>query len=657
VIIKNNHRFFLAFVLVLMAYEYATPQTPFLERTMTISFQQERLDVVLRRISAQGGFTFSYSPSILEAGKIITADFTNKTVREILDQLFSGTLQYKARGKYIILTKAQLSRSKESQILTGYIVDEATGERLKDVTVYDPVTLSSTLTDSYGYFEIRVDKPRTDLKLAINKKNYSDTVVVTAPKNGRLLNIRMKESTEKISTFADSVGKKIKRFWTTKVMAHKSNVTDTIYRKSQFSVLPFIGTNHLLSGSVINDYSLNMIGGYSLGVKKLEFGGVFNIVEGHVGGAQLAGVFNAAGGSVEGVQMAGVFNASGGTVKGAQLAGVFNVSGGDVEGVQLAGVFNFTLKGRKHFAAAGVLNFSGYDTRAVQLAGMMNVTIGEQESPHLAGLFNFTTGNAKSQVAGIYNFSARSMQGWQNAGVFNFAAKDAHGLQTGGILNFSGGRVRGAQVAGILNFAGREVRGAQVAGILNYATKIRGVQIGLVNIADSVKGVPIGLMSVVLSGYHKLEISADEIFYTNASIRTGVRQFYNILQAGAKPATLKDTATHWYFGYGIGTAPRLSRNLFLNFDLTSSQIVQGGENIEKINLLNKFYVGVDYQVSKNFSITAGATLNAYITDTSYDGYRNIFNDYKPSFMVDHTYRHDNVNLKMWVGGKIGLRFF
>ena len=88
---KSFHRFFLAFVLVLVAYEYATPQTPFLERTITISFQQERLDVVLRKISVQGGFTFSYSPSILEAGKIITVDFTNKTVREILDQLSMPT--------------------------------------------------------------------------------------------------------------------------------------------------------------------------------------------------------------------------------------------------------------------------------------------------------------------------------------------------------------------------------------------------------------------------------------------------------------------------------------------------------------------------------------------------------------------------------------
>jgi hypothetical protein len=653
---KFSVRFAGVIILLLAVYRYATPQTPFLERTLTISFHQERMDAVLKKIAQQAGFTFSYNPAILEADKVISYNFVNKTVREILDQLFNGTLQYKARGSYIILVKAQLSRVKEPQVFSGYVVDEATGERLRDVTVYDPVTLSSTLTDSYGYFEIKIDKPASEIKLAINKRNYSDTLVVSPPKSGKLLNIQMKASKERFVTFADSVGKKIKRFWTTKVMAHKSNVTDTLYRKTQLSVLPFIGTNHALSGSVINDYSFNIFGGYSLGVKKLEIGGVFNIVEGNAGGAQLAGVFNTVGGNVRGAQLAGVFNLNGGATDGAQLAGVFNVSVGAVKGAQLAGVFNFNWQGSQHFSGAGVFNFSRQYSRAVQLAGVGNITLGEQGSPHLAGLFNFTTGNARTQIAGTYNFTAGSLQGWQAAGTFNFAAKEVKGAQTAGILNFTGGNVRGAQVAGVLNFAGKEVRGAQIAGILNYATKVRGTQIGLINIADSVKGIPVGLMSIVLSGYHKLEFSADEIFYTNVALRTGVRKFHNILMAGAKPATFKDSVTHWYFGYGLGTAPRLTRNLFFNFDLTSSQIVQG-KQIEKINLLNKFYVGIDYQLSRNFSLIAGVTLNAYITDTAYDGYRDIFNDVRPHMMVDHNYTQDDLNLKMWIGGKVGLRFF
>jgi hypothetical protein len=173
--------------------------------------------------------------------------------------------------------------------------------------------------------------------------------------------------------------------------------------------------------------------------------------------------------------------------------------------------------------------------------------------------------------------------------------------------------------------------------------------------ADSVKGIPIGLMSLVWKGYHKIEVSADEIFYNNLSFRTGVHAFYNIFTAGAKPSTYKDNETVWTFGYGVGTAPRLSRRMFMNFDLTSNQIVRGN-NIEEINLLNKVYVGFDYQAFKKMSLTFGATVNGLITKNSFDGYPPLFTDYQPDIFYDHNFGSDH-NLKMWIGAKVGLRFF
>jgi hypothetical protein len=599
---------------------------PFLERTITVTCNQERLEVALKKISQQGGFTFSYNSAIVDANKIVSYTFTNKTIREILDQLFNGTIQYKVRGKYVILTKAEISSVKTPQIYSGYVLDEATGERLKNVSVYDPVTLSSTITDSYGYFEIEIEKPSADLRLAINKQSYTDTLIVVPSKTGRLLNIPLHIDKHKFTSLADSVGQRFKRFWKkTQVSTSRvnlANIDDTLYRTVQFSLIPFVGTNHALSGNVINDYSLNLLGGYSLGVKKIELGGMFNIVSGNVNSAQLAGVFNAVGGDVTGVQMAGIFNANRGSVQGAQFAGVFNLN----------------WNGVKYFAAAGMINLTRHGSQAVQAAGIGNVTIGKQESPHLAGLFNFSTDDVKSQIAGCYNFTAHNVKGWQVAGVVNFAAK----------------KVEGAQTAGILNFAGKEVRGIQLAGVLNYATKVHGTQIGLVNVADSIKGVPVGFLSFVMKGYHKIEISADEMFYTNVAFRTGVHQFYNIFTAGAKPSTFKNDATFWTFGYGVGTAPRLSKKLSLNFDITSNQITQG-HAIEAVNMINKVYVGIDYTIVKKVSITAGATLNGYVTDNTYNQYQDVFADYHPNIFYNQNFGND-LNMKMWIGGKVGLRF-
>ena len=469
------------------------------------------------------------------------------------------------------------------------------------------------MTDSYGYFELKVDQPSAEeIKLAVRKLNYTDTLIAVNLDRRQLINIQMREHADKVNALADSVRQKIQRFWRTKVRspqeANMENIQDTLYREFQFSVFPFVGTNHKLSGNVINDYSLNLYGGYSLGLRKLEFGGLFNLVRSDVTGAQFAGIFNAVGGKVKFIQLAGIFNMNRDSVNGYQFAGMVNLNG------------NSTSK----FSGAGLLNVTLRDSRATQIAGLGNVTIGRQEGPHVAGLFNFSN-------------------------------KDSRIAQVAGLTNVTIGDFKGAQVSGLLNFTLRALEGAQVSGLLNYATRIRGAQVGIINATDSIHGVPIGLLSFVLKGYHKIEVSADEIFYTNVAFRTGVRQFYNILTAGAKPNTFDDDETYWTFGYGIGTAPKLSRTLSLNVDLTANQVVYGRQSIEAINMINKLYLGLDFQFVKNFGVTFGVTLNGYITDTTYDKYQPLFTDYKPRIISDKTYSND-INMKMWWGGKIGLRF-
>src|SRR5688500_2713630 len=196
--------------------------------------------------------------------------------------------------------------------------------------------------------------------------------------------------------------------------------------------------------------------------------------------------------------------------------------------------------------------------------------------------------------------------------------------------------------------------GAQIAGILNIAKEVQGVQIGVVNISDSAGGDAVGLLWLVRRGCQKSELSADEGFYCNLAFRTCGRRFYNILTVGAKPSTFRDEKSFWTFGYGIGTAPKLSSKVFLNVDLTTNQVMQGN-TVDAINLVHKLYLGFDLQFMKKASLTFGATLNAHTTETDHEGYWDIFTDYKPHIFYDRTY-NNQLNMKMWLGGKIGLRF-
>lgn len=603
---------------------------PPLERNVTIELRNEPVDAALTKISRAGGFNFSYSPSILNSNQTVTENFVNKSVREMLNSLFGESLVAKGRGNYVILTRAAApSRKAVAQaqaVISGYVINPTDGTKLADVSIYNKRTLTGVITDQFGYFKITFDNPEEQETLNFSKRGFLDTSIYLIPGKTEFINMMMTPESEPVTVadanpvidvvVEDTVTvatnePRAERFpreeprnkfnvrdflqknvFSKNIFSRKkggvnmNNIKDPLYRDFQVSFVPFVGTNHKLSGNVVNGYSFNILGGYSMGTDKLEFGGLFNIDRRDVRFGQFAGLVNTVGGTTQGFQFAGLANTTRRRVDAFQFAGLFNANLDSVNG---------------------------------------------------------------GQFAGLFNVNGRASQGTQFAGLFNIQPS-----------NYTG-----AQVAGLLNFATHQMKGAQVAGLINFAHNIEGSQIGLLNFADSIRGVPIGLMSFVSRGYHKLEFSADEIFYVNASFRTGVQHFYNIITAGLKPESLDGSTSPgalnpneqniWSFGYGVGTAPRLAKWLDLNVDLTANHVNKGSFT-NSVSLLNKLYLGLDFKIVKGLSITAGATLNSYLSDPTYTENPVLFTDFNPSIISEHNFTNGN-NLKFWWGGKVGIRFF
>jgi hypothetical protein len=281
----------------------------------------------------------------------------------------------------------------------------------------------------------------------------------------------------------------------------EKNRRDTVYRSVQISLIPFVGSNHELSGMVVNGCSLNVLGGYSAGTRRIELGGLFNINQGDVRFAQAAGLFNENGGKTQGVQMAGLYNFNDSTTEGIQMAGLFNTNRGKSRGVQLAGLFNTNMQ----------------TTSGTQMAGLFNVN---QDSAEVA------------QMAGLININRK--------------------------------KIKGVQMAGLINIT-QDIDGVQASGLINSAKIVNGAQIGLINLADSVKGIPFGLLSFVRNGYRKLEISADEIFPVTIALRTGVNHFHNILSLGVQSHNNKELYSFGYgFGSAFQLSKRWSLNTDLS---------------------------------------------------------------------------------------------
>jgi len=444
----------------------------------------------------------------------------------------------------------------------------------------------------------------------VRKKNYRDTLVAIVLDKDQFVMITLqqvqKDSVVQLVAKPDTTNSNTPNPF--KEEDNSQQYSDTLYKDIQVSILPFLGTNGWNSGRTINDYSINFFGGYSRGTRQIELGFFVNADRNDVSWLQLAGIGNLVGRNVYGIQAAGVFNLTGGEIKAAQLAGISNVNLGEARGIQAGGVVNLNLK-----SADGVL------------------------------------------AAGLANIVLKSSKGVQVAGLTNIQLDGYHGTQVAGMLNLNKVYIKGSQIAGISNIATDYVGGSQISGLFNYARNVKGFQFGLVNVADSLSGIPIGLVSIVKKGYHKLDISADEIFYTNLSFRTGVRKFYNILHVGFKPGSLLLSETVWSFGYGIGTARKITPWLDLNLDLSTDQVNKDGFT-NRLSLLNKAHVGFDARLARNFAITFGVTLNGYLTDKSYSNYPSLFTDYHPTIISNQNIGQTN-NLKMWFGARVGLRFF
>ncbi|MFD2203135.1 hypothetical protein [Shivajiella indica] len=385
-----------------------------MERKLNITAKNERIDDFLKRLSQEAGCVFSYSPSAIDVTKSISGKFSNQPLREILENVFENQVEIKQKGNYVILSpKSSLDKG---VVVSGYVVDETTKKGIRDVTIYDPITLKSTNTDEFGFFELTVKNPSLEeVELVINKRDYTDTLVVNDI-NNPFQKILLKTSQVDMEEIGKTIAKPLKDFWlwtkNSVGFTNLENVSDTIHRGFQMSIIPFVGTNRKLSGNVVNDYSLNILGGFSGGTNKLEFGGLFNLNKGNVKSVQVAGLLNQVSGTVKGIQLAGLSNAVLDSVNAGQVAGLVNFNKGNVKGFQLAGLMNLVASDFGGFQLAGLANYTNREVKGVQMASLLNVGR-----------------NVKGTQIGLFNY-ADSLQGAQ-IGLISFVRKGYHQVEIG----------------------------------------------------------------------------------------------------------------------------------------------------------------------------------------------------------------------------------
>lgn len=383
-----------------------------LAKRISINEQNEHLQTVLQNLSKKGQFTFSYNTSIFPKDSLVSLKVYNMMVQDILDSLLNGNFEYKEASNYVVLRACpnNLSLIPEKSepigrkyVVSGYIIDNASGRKIKDASVYDRQLFKSTLTDDHGYFKLKIKSNNQAIRLTITKDLYKEITVTMLP----AVTFDGKDSTKYSFKPGDGIVDTYfgKIFISTKQKVQNVNLLGFFTQSPvQVSFVPGLSTNGLYNSQMVNTVSLNALAGYSAGVNGVELAGLFNVNKYNVRNFQAAGLINTVGGTVDGVQLAGIGNVVLDSVVGVQGAGIFNAVKSNFLGVQMAGIVNVNAKGLKG-----------------------------------------------AQLAGIGNTSIKGVKGWQMAGIYNVAADSLSGGQLAGIINYAR-KIKGFQM-GLLNIA------------------------------------------------------------------------------------------------------------------------------------------------------------------------------------------------------------
>lgn len=613
----------------------AIGQQNHLDKKVSLSIPNWQLGKVLKAIESQAGFYFSYDAEIVPEDSIVTIKVEQEKVGDVLERLLPRKINFKAVGNHVVIFKSY--RGPEEVVISGYIRDGRSNKPLAYATLYDAQRNQVATSNASGYYEMTVANNDKKLGLTVSKSGYRQEVIYIQTKpqgqfDFELLNLQkpIDNIEAKKLDYPDVNDRKLVQFMVPdRVVESSNNLTLFERMPFQLSFVPGLSTNGLLNGSSVNNFSVNVLAGYSKGTDGIELGGLVNINREDMTGLQMAGIANYAGRFMKGVQAAGMLNYSGLKFDGLQMAGMGNLSLGDMDGVQMSGFSNILRGKMDGFQITGFTNFTSESLDGVQIAGFLNITAKE---------VNF------AQISGFGNYSQR-MGGLQLAGFINFASEEVNTAQISGFMNYAPVS-KGLQLSGYTNIAIRENRGLQLTSFFNYARNNNGVQLAMFNYADSSSGVPLGFLSIVRYGYHTLELSTTETFPVNISYKTGVDRFYNIFELGVGENDLVGS-------YGFGTMPFHGRKINLNIDLTAGGVVaHDGSEIEDYRLLFRFTPSLNYQPFKRIGIAIGPSLNYYIAGIPAEGV--------VAPLARYAFYQSTTNgffEQAWIGGRLALRFF
>ncbi|MDR0766153.1 MAG: TonB-dependent receptor [Odoribacteraceae bacterium] len=148
------------------------------ERRYDLAFPGVPVEQAIAGIERESGMHFSYPSSLLSHFPVVTGDFRQATLRQVLDGIFASRgIRYKIQGEYIILGRGKRRRT---IVVSGTVRDAESRETLIGATVHDPLSRTGTTTNEHGFYSLSLEEGTARLVISfVGYTPFETTLALT----------------------------------------------------------------------------------------------------------------------------------------------------------------------------------------------------------------------------------------------------------------------------------------------------------------------------------------------------------------------------------------------------------------------------------------------------------------------------------------------
>lgn len=184
-------RFWLPILLFGFLFTRLHSQSP-LDAKVSIQADNLPLEQALYNLIEISSVKLSFSNNILPKDKVVTLNYVDRPLREVLDQLLEGTeIEYRSIGSQVVLTrKSQPVPEKRLFTSSGFVKNQETGEFIAGAVVQNEQG-QGTYTNDFGYFSL-TSREEASILVASSLGYETDTIFLTSEVNRKKVEIGLK---------------------------------------------------------------------------------------------------------------------------------------------------------------------------------------------------------------------------------------------------------------------------------------------------------------------------------------------------------------------------------------------------------------------------------------------------------------------------------